>query len=216
MVALIGVSVGQVWGALSGTRRFRATEIFADGDRGGCPQLGVPGWAGMLRSGGSWVSKCPVPGVTVTQGAISLLTLNLPYILVKVHVWCHLCWGDERGGIPSVRKSGVTQGFVFGRCCVLKTRDNGADARSWDGCGHEDPGVFTTSTQALKRSVTSFHSHSLVKPANMENRPQQRIAASPSARGPVTPARYLPCLQNASLVGDSAQQRKPISRRTLL
>lgn len=78
---------------------------------------------------------------------------------------CHLCWGAERGGILSIRKSGVTQGFVFGRCCVLKSRDNGMDARSWDGCGQEGPGVFTTGTQALKGSVTSFHSHSLVKPA---------------------------------------------------
>ena len=47
----------------------------------------------MLRPGGTWVSECPVPGMTVTQEATSLLTLNLPYILVKVHL-CVICAGE--------------------------------------------------------------------------------------------------------------------------
>lgn len=83
----------------------------------------------MLRSGGAWECECPVPGLTVTQGAISLLTLNLPYILVKVRICCHLCWGDERGGIPSIRKSGVT---YTGLC--LWEMPCPEEQRQWRGC----------------------------------------------------------------------------------
>ena len=79
---------------LAGTRRFGATKASTDGGRSDCPQLGTPGWAGMLRSGGACRSECPVPGVTVTHGSVSLLTVNLLYILVKGHHCCHLCWGD--------------------------------------------------------------------------------------------------------------------------
>lgn len=99
---------------------------------GGSPGLGRRG-----RIAEVWlrpmILKMPLLEVTVSQGSVFLLTVNILYILVKSHNCCYLCWEIRRAEFLIQDGVEYQEAFIFRRCCVQESRGNNmAAGRSQD------------------------------------------------------------------------------------